>query len=76
MCMHIRYYATFDVLFTACKSGYFGPNCGKTCPYPLYGRKCVDGECNCPRHKCDVASGCIVGTRKIKQYRMNIPKFF
>nr|XP_022329625.1 uncharacterized protein LOC111128343 [Crassostrea virginica] len=43
-----------------CKSGYFGPNCGKTCPYPLYGRKCVDGKCNCPPHQCDVGSGCLV----------------
>ncbi|XP_078316136.1 uncharacterized protein LOC144620163 isoform X2 [Crassostrea virginica] len=27
-----------------CEIGYFGPNCGKTCPYPTYGRKCVEEE--------------------------------
>ncbi|XP_022333971.2 uncharacterized protein LOC111130957 isoform X2 [Crassostrea virginica] len=42
-----------------CKIGYFGPNCGTKCPYPKYGRKCVDGNCNCSRIQCDFAVGCI-----------------
>nr|XP_022328867.1 uncharacterized protein LOC111127868 [Crassostrea virginica] len=42
-----------------CEIGYFGPNCGKTCPYPKYGRKCVDGECNCLPSLCDFAVGCL-----------------
>ncbi|XP_078314737.1 uncharacterized protein LOC144619742 isoform X3 [Crassostrea virginica] len=42
-----------------CKIGYFGPNCGKTCPYPKYGRKCVDGICTCSESQCDFAVGCI-----------------
>nr|XP_022333971.1 uncharacterized protein LOC111130957 [Crassostrea virginica] len=41
-----------------CKIGYFGPNCETKCPYPKYGRKCVDGNCNCSENQCDFAVGC------------------
>lgn len=53
--------------FIACKIGYFGPNCGKKCPYPKYGRKCVDGNCNCSENQCDFAVGCIKGKGKISE---------
>lgn len=32
------------------------------CPYPTYGRRCLDGKCTCPKEYCNANTGC--GTRK------------
>lgn len=39
-------------------SGYYGPNCNFTCPYPSFGRKCLEGKCQCQEENCDPISGC------------------
>lgn len=51
---------------TPCLSGYYGPNCVFTCPYPSFGRRCLEGKCQCPRENCDPVTGCRSGesTRK------------
>ncbi|XP_078325459.1 uncharacterized protein LOC111125584 [Crassostrea virginica] len=45
-----------------CSKGHIGPNCSLTCPYPWYGGRCLDGQCNCTRDRCDVARGCLEGS--------------
>lgn len=51
---------------TPCLSGYYGPNCDFTCPYPSFGRRCLEGKCLCPQKNCDPVTGCRseVSTRK------------
>lgn len=44
---------------TPCPIGYFGPNCMFTCPYPSYGRRCLDGECECSKELCYPETGCV-----------------
>lgn len=51
----------FYVKFIACQNGYFGINCISKCPYPRYGRKCMEGDCNCAEEVCDVGIGCVTG---------------
>lgn len=48
--------------FIACPRGYFGLDCSYLCPYPTYGRRCLDGKCSCPKEYCNAKTGC--GTRK------------
>lgn len=43
---------------TPCLSGYYGPNCIWTCPYPSFGRRCLEGKCSCPLEICDPVTGC------------------
>ncbi|XP_034300312.2 uncharacterized protein [Magallana gigas] len=43
---------------TPCPNGYIGPNCDFTCPYPSYGRRCVEGDCECPKELCNPETGC------------------
>lgn len=52
----------FVCIFIACPRGYFGLNCSYMCPYPTYGRRCLDGKCSCPKEYCNAKNGC--GTRK------------
>lgn len=47
--------------FVACLSGYYGPNCVHTCPFPSFGRRCLEGTCQCPEENCDPISGCRSG---------------
>lgn len=42
-------------------SGYYGPNCNFTCPYPSFGPKCLEGKCQCQEENCDPISGCRSG---------------
>ncbi|XP_078323101.1 uncharacterized protein LOC144622324 [Crassostrea virginica] len=49
---------------TPCGSGYFGPNCSHACPYPKYGRRCLEGECRCPEPICDPVAGCAISKYK------------
>nr|XP_022291316.1 uncharacterized protein LOC111102740 [Crassostrea virginica] len=44
---------------TPCSDGFFGPNCSISCPFPSYGRRCLDGECNCSKEICDPRNGCV-----------------
>lgn len=43
---------------TPCLDGYYGPNCIQMCPYPKFGRRCLDGPCQCPKENCDTRTGC------------------
>nr|XP_022325258.1 scavenger receptor class F member 1-like [Crassostrea virginica] len=54
---------------TPCPSGYFGPSCSHTCPYPKYGRRCLEGECQCPESMCNPTAGCV--TEKSKTVENN-----
>ncbi|XP_056010697.1 uncharacterized protein LOC125678180 [Ostrea edulis] len=42
-----------------CLLGYYGPECIYKCPYPSFGRRCLDGVCNCSREFCNVSTGCV-----------------
>ncbi|XP_062595765.1 uncharacterized protein LOC134257132 [Saccostrea cucullata] len=44
-----------------CPVGYFGPNCTHRCQYPRYGRRCLQGNCNCSKEECSLAVGCDAG---------------
>ncbi|XP_078320899.1 uncharacterized protein LOC144621449 isoform X7 [Crassostrea virginica] len=44
---------------TPCSDGFFGPNCSISCPFPSYGRRCLDGECHCSKELCDPRNGCV-----------------
>nr|XP_034300314.1 uncharacterized protein LOC105334860 isoform X5 [Crassostrea gigas] len=44
---------------TPCPNGNFGPNCDFTCPYPSYGRRCMEGNCDCPKDLCSPETGCV-----------------
>ena len=48
-------------MFPDCSEGFFGPNCSISCPYPSYGRRCLDGDCNCSKELCDARNGCVHG---------------
>nr|XP_034300307.1 uncharacterized protein LOC105330133 [Crassostrea gigas] len=43
---------------TPCLNGYYGPNCSHMCSYPKFGRRCLDGPCQCPKENCDARTGC------------------
>lgn len=43
---------------TPCLNGYYGPNCIYMCPYPYFGRRCLEGPCQCPKENCDAETGC------------------
>uniref|UniRef100_K1PXY9 Uncharacterized protein n=1 Tax=Magallana gigas TaxID=29159 RepID=K1PXY9_MAGGI len=49
--------------------GYFGLNCSYMCPYPTYGRRCLDGKCTCPKEYCNANTGC--GTQRILDSNVN-----
>ena len=52
---------TYVCTFPACSDGLFGPNCSISCPFPSYGSRCLDGECNCSKEICDPRNGCVCG---------------
>ena len=52
---------TYVCTFPACSDGFFLPNCSISCPFPSYGRRCLDGECNCSKESCDPRNGCVYG---------------
>lgn len=52
-----------------CPKGYFGLNCSYMCPYPTYGRRCLDGKCTCPKEYCNANTGC--GTQRILDSNVN-----
>ncbi|XP_062580337.1 uncharacterized protein LOC134242265 [Saccostrea cucullata] len=51
-------YHVLDGKCVPCPSGTFGPDCKYICTYPDYGRRCLDGKCQCPKENCDPAEGC------------------
>ena len=52
------YKSFFNIFFSlGCSPGYFGRNCTRSCPYPLYGEVC-GGICECDKDSCDVSTGC------------------
>ncbi|XP_056010701.1 uncharacterized protein LOC125648755 [Ostrea edulis] len=42
-----------------CPLGCYGPECIYKCPYPSFGRRCLDGVCNCSREICNISTACI-----------------
>lgn len=40
-----------------CPIGYFLENCSSICPYPLFGRRCIQ-KCSCDKQLCDFVHGC------------------
>lgn len=53
-----------SISFTECPLGFHGANCSRTCTFPYYGKKCLDGECACSKELCDFATGCKETTTK------------
>ncbi|XP_061164909.1 uncharacterized protein LOC133173852 [Saccostrea echinata] len=51
-------YHVLDGKCVPCPSGTFGPDCNYVCTYPDYGRRCLDGKCQCPKEICDPSEGC------------------
>lgn len=43
--------------FKECPVGYFLENCSSSCPYPLFGRRCIQ-SCSCDKQLCDFVHGC------------------
>ena len=50
-------YGLQSIYSKECSSGYGGPNCSITCPYPTYGDGC-QGLCDCDNETCDASTGC------------------
>lgn len=48
--------------------GYFGGNCEKQCPYPLFGNYCRL-SCNCTKDECNSVKGCV-------QWESTVNNFF
>ncbi|XP_056015922.1 uncharacterized protein LOC130046427 [Ostrea edulis] len=45
-----------------CPLGFHGANCSRSCSFPYYGKKCLDGECTCSKELCNFATGCMETT--------------
>lgn len=43
-----------------CEIGYYWVNCSKSCPYPMFGPKCVH-KCSCKQEVCNFSTGCPEG---------------
>lgn len=58
--------------FEACLNGFYGPNCMFICPYPYFGRRCLEGPCQCSKENCDAKTGC----RSSKKYLLILTVIF
>lgn len=54
-----------------CANGFFGLNCSRSCPFPLYGNKCLQ-TCSCEEVLCDFMNGCKNGKYNFKTVTMLI----
>lgn len=58
-------------IFQECANGFFGLNCSRSCPFPLYGNKCLQ-TCSCEEVLCDFMNGCKNGKYNFKTATMKI----